>query len=88
MHPDNMNITKYEINIHSKTSLSLSPSSSSCSCSLFSDRNVHLLQQVHVSLQHWQNFEHDICALLHEHLADKHGESEEHVQQINFKTMP
>ena len=32
--------------------------------------------------------EHDIYALLQEHLADKHGESEEHVQQINFTTIP
>ena len=67
--------------------MSLSPSSSSGLSSAFSAIKVHLLQQVQVLLQHAQNSEHDICALLHEHLAETQGESEEHVQRINFSTL-
>ena len=45
-----------------------------------------MLQQIQALLRA-QNSEHDICALLQEHLAEAQGESEEHVQWINFNTI-
>ena len=49
---------------------------------------VHLLQQLCFSiLEHLQNSEHDICALLHEHRDDgEQGSSEEQLQRISFNT--